>query len=599
MQGKTINGFGLKRQLGVGGMAEVWYAENELGMQAAVKLLNMDLSFNAQLVERFKNEAMVMSKLNHPNITRVFGYGVIENRQCIIMEYLEGDDLKSMMKSGYRFTDDDLKKWWNQLVAALNYTHAQGIVHRDIKPSNIFIDRNGDVKLMDFGIAKIDEAGSGTQTGSTLGTRLYMSPEQVKDPKRVDAKSDNYSLAVSFVHLLTGKTPYDTTTSSDFDIQMQIVSKPLDLKDVPEKWRSFLMPYLEKEPEKRAELKPFGEDVSAPAKPVSEPKKSAKVQPQKSTSVASSDGDETCIDTPANVPPPASPSTTLTTQAKKNTPQTTNHTSLAPLWITLGVVAVIALISVIIIVNESNSSNYGYYENYDNMYTSENNWESDTLSSNYDNDYSNEDVYESHYAASAATYEESEQARLKAEEKARIAAEKETEQARLRAEEEARIAAEEARIAAEKEEEQAKLRAEEQKKAELKAQGYVDLGLQSGTLWRDRNEEDYCTYDAAVRRYGNKLPTKKQCEELLYQCQWTKTGSVYKVVGPNGNSIILGCMGSKMCVEFGGGIQERFSQGYYWTSGTYDYDRAYALTLGCCVTYTNSKCAGYSVRLVQ
>ena len=99
MQGKTINGFELKRPLGVGGMAEVWYAENEIGKPAAVKLLNEDLSHNAQIVERFRNEAVVMVKLDHPYIRQVYGYGTIDERPCIIMEYLDGDDLKALPPS--------------------------------------------------------------------------------------------------------------------------------------------------------------------------------------------------------------------------------------------------------------------------------------------------------------------------------------------------------------------------------------------------------------------------------------------------------------------------------------------------------------------
>jgi len=273
MNGKRINGFELKRRLGVGGMAEVWYAENSIGKKAAVKLLLPKLCEDESIVKRFITEAKVTVELLHPNIRQVYDFGEIDGRPTIVQEYLDGDDLKALMKSGRTFTETELVKWWNQLASALNYTHAHGVVHRDIKPSNIFIDNNDDVKLMDFGIAKIGETGSGTRTGSMLGTMLYMSPEQVKDPKRIGPKSDNYSLAVSFVHLLTGKAPYDSTTNSDFDIQLQIVSKNLDLSKVPDNWRNFLLPYLEKDPDKRAELKPFGNNVSAatstkPAAPV-------------------------------------------------------------------------------------------------------------------------------------------------------------------------------------------------------------------------------------------------------------------------------------------------------------------------------------------
>ena len=148
----------------------------------------------------------------------------------------------------------------------LNYTHAQGIVHRDIKPSNIFVDNKGNAKLLDFGIAKVADTTTGTLTGSTLGTRIYMSPEQVKDPKRVGVASDAYSLAVSFVHLLTGKAPYDTTTTSDYDILVSIVTKPVDLSKVPEVWRAFLAPYLAKDPADRPALHAFAA-VEAPPEP--------------------------------------------------------------------------------------------------------------------------------------------------------------------------------------------------------------------------------------------------------------------------------------------------------------------------------------------
>ncbi len=265
MQGKTINGFELKRLLGMGGMAEVWYAENEIGLKAAVKILSEELSHNAQMQERFLNEAKVMVKLDHPNIRKVYGYGSIDSRPAIIMEYLDGSDLKKRMKDGQRFTGEELKCWWNQMVDALSYTHAQNIVHRDIKPSNIFIDQKGNAKLLDFGIAKVADTTTGTLTGSTLGTRIYMSPEQVKDPKRVGTASDVYSLAVSFVHLLTGKAPYDSTTSSDYDIQVSIVTKPVDVSKMPAEWRSFLAPYLAKEPADRPALRTFVATTIAPA----------------------------------------------------------------------------------------------------------------------------------------------------------------------------------------------------------------------------------------------------------------------------------------------------------------------------------------------
>lgn len=258
MQGQVINGFELKRLLGKGGMAEVWYAENEIGKPAAVKVLNENLASYPQIVERFHNEALVMVRLDHPNIRQVYGYGYIGNRHCIVMEYLEGEDLEALMKNGRQFTDEELRRWWDQTVDALNYTHAMDIVHRDIKPSNLFLDKRGNIKLLDFGIAKVKESISLTSTGAMLGTLMYMSPEQVKDTKNIDYRTDIYSLAVTFAQLISGTCPYDSNSSGDFEIRERIVYKPLDLSGLPASWKNFLTPYLEKEPENRPALCHFG-----------------------------------------------------------------------------------------------------------------------------------------------------------------------------------------------------------------------------------------------------------------------------------------------------------------------------------------------------
>ena len=293
MEGKVINGFELKSKLGIGGMAEVWYAENKIGKKAAVKMLLPKLCGDENVTSRFLTEAKIMVELNHPNIRQVYDYGEIDGRPTIVMEYLDGDDLKARMKKGERFSDEDLIMWWNQLVDALNYTHAKGIVHRDIKPGNIFVDNDGNIKLLDFGIAKVKESISSTQTGQKIGTLMYMSPEQVKDSKHIDYHTDIYSLAVTFVHLITGKRPYDSDTSSDFEISEQIVYHPLDLSELPDNWREFLEPYLAKEPKDRPELGYFDNEMMD--EPVVKPKKK-KEEPVKKVEEPQDEDEETIVE---------------------------------------------------------------------------------------------------------------------------------------------------------------------------------------------------------------------------------------------------------------------------------------------------------------
>ena len=328
MQGKQISGYTLQRLLGTGGMAEVWYAENKIGKKAAVKILLPKLCQDENVVSRFRTEAKVMVDLDHPNIRQVYDYGDIDGRPAIVMEYLNGDDLKARMKRGQRFTDEELKRWWNQLVDALNYTHHKGIVHRDIKPGNIFVDREGNIKLLDFGIAKVRESISSTQTGQKLGTLMYMSPEQVKDSKHIDYKTDVYSLAVTFVHLITGRKPYNSDTTSDFEISEQIVYKPLDLSGLPVVWKGFLAPYLAKEPNQRPSLATFR------TAPVDELAKTG-VSDDEGTVV----GDAPSKPTPKNRETPSDP-------ASEPSKQPQNRKGL---WIGVGVVAAVAILLLLLL----------------------------------------------------------------------------------------------------------------------------------------------------------------------------------------------------------------------------------------------------------
>ncbi|MGJ7031656.1 serine/threonine protein kinase [Niabella hirudinis] len=255
MENTTINGYKLRYKLGEGGMAEVWYAENYLQKPAAVKVLQKRFCGMPEVVSRFENEARLMVHLSHPHIRNIYDYSTVDGCPCMIMEYLEGSDLSQMMKNGVHFSNLQLITWWNDLVNALQYTHRKNIIHRDIKPSNLFLTEDGKIKILDFGIAKLRDNVTVTQTGSRMGTLMYMSPEQVYDVKTLSYKTDIYSLAVTFYHLVSGKAPYDASKISDFEIQENIVRKHIDTSLLPEPWKGLLPLYLGKNPEERKELR--------------------------------------------------------------------------------------------------------------------------------------------------------------------------------------------------------------------------------------------------------------------------------------------------------------------------------------------------------
>ena len=226
---KTIGKYKITRLIGEGGMASVYEAEHEmLGTKVAIKVLNPILSANNQIKERFRNEAKLMASLDHPNITKVIDFDEQPQQLSIVMEYLNGEDLNQKIKRTGPLSEKEVTDVFSQTLSAFQYAHEKGIVHRDIKPSNIFILPNGHVKILDFGIAKLFGQGNEmTQTGTQLGTPIYMSPEQVKADKSIDHRSDIYSLGVTLFFAINGKPPYNSDTDSQFDIFNKIVYEPL------------------------------------------------------------------------------------------------------------------------------------------------------------------------------------------------------------------------------------------------------------------------------------------------------------------------------------------------------------------------------------
>ena len=227
--GQKIEKYLVKRLIGEGGMASVYEAEHEvLGTKAAIKILNPVLTANADIRERFMNEAKMMASFQHTNITKIIDFEETDTFLAIIMEYLEGQDLSELIDSGAKLSENEITSIFEQTLSAFQYAHEKGVIHRDIKPSNIYLLPNGKVKILDFGIAKLFGQGNEkTQAGTQMGTPIYMSPEQVKADKSIDHRSDIYSLGVTLYFALNGKPPYDSDGASQFDIFNKIVYEPL------------------------------------------------------------------------------------------------------------------------------------------------------------------------------------------------------------------------------------------------------------------------------------------------------------------------------------------------------------------------------------
>jgi len=209
--------FEITGRLGSGGMGAVFKATDlELARDVALKILNPSSSQDASLIARFRNEARACALLNHDNIARVYYAGSQDGMYFIAYEFASGRTIRDVIVERGPISATDTINYAIQIALALNHTAAAGIVHRDIKPSNIMLTTSGRVKVVDLGLARretTDSIGDITVDGTTLGTFDYIAPEQARDPRNADERSDIYSLGCTMYHMLTGRPPYPEGTA--------------------------------------------------------------------------------------------------------------------------------------------------------------------------------------------------------------------------------------------------------------------------------------------------------------------------------------------------------------------------------------------------
>jgi len=245
--------------IGRGGMAEVYKSTHpQLNQPVAIKILPAQLAEEAEFRQRFTREAQVVSKLDHPNIVRVFDSGEQDGKYYMVMEYLTGQDLDKFIRTNGRLALSQALALIQQIAAALDYAHSQGFIHRDIKPSNVLLDTSQNhtrAILTDFGIAKILNSKTAmTRTGSVMGTFDYIEPEQIQESSILDGRADIYALGVMVYQMLTGELPFKHNNPGALLIA-HLTQPPPDscklLPDLPEQICGAIQKAMAKKPEER------------------------------------------------------------------------------------------------------------------------------------------------------------------------------------------------------------------------------------------------------------------------------------------------------------------------------------------------------------
>ncbi len=233
----TLGAYDLGKKLGEGGMGSLFHATHrQLGKHCAIKFIQPSMTTNGQAIGRFLQEIQAVGQLNHPNIVCAFDAGCCDGVHYYVTEFLAGQDLQKFITTRGPFDWEASVPVMRQVLEGLAHAHASGFIHRDIKPSNIFLTESQTVKLLDFGLARHIQQGSGlTSPEQLLGTLDYLAPEQAENANKVNEASDIYSLGLTWIFLLSGQSPfpdqaYSTTVSK---LKAHLVDDPAWLKRNP------------------------------------------------------------------------------------------------------------------------------------------------------------------------------------------------------------------------------------------------------------------------------------------------------------------------------------------------------------------------------
>ena len=268
MIGQQVANFRIVEKLGEGGMGVVYKGMDvHLDRPVAIKMLSPDLSRNPDIVERFRTEARAQANLNHVNLATLYAFLVHDGNAFIAMEFVEGENFEQLIRRRGPLPAEDAVPWFKQALLGVGAAHRMGIVHRDIKPTNLMLNRQGIVKVMDFGIAKVVGVRGTTRTGMQLGTPAYMSPEQIQG-RAIDVRTDIYALGITLYQMLSGHVPFEE--GSDFDIMRHQVSTPpppmIDLHPyAPAQYQNVVTKAIAKNPEERyRSVEEFGAALEHP-----------------------------------------------------------------------------------------------------------------------------------------------------------------------------------------------------------------------------------------------------------------------------------------------------------------------------------------------